>query len=127
MSRTTGDAVRRGRRLGCVVITLALASGCQAHSTDSRTASITARVALFGGPRTPAGGMALNGSPAVGVNVTATAASGATWMATTDTRGEATLVVPPGSYEVFSNACGTKHVVAQAETATALSIECQVA
>jgi hypothetical protein len=75
----------------------------------------------------PGGGMALNGAPAVGVNVTATAASGATWTATTNGRGEATLVLPPGSYEVFSTGCGTKHVVAQAETATALSIECQVA
>jgi hypothetical protein len=71
--------------------------------------------------------MALDGAPAVGVDVTATAASGATWTATTDPRGEATLVVPPGSYEVFSTGCGTKHVVAQAETATAVSIECQVA
>jgi hypothetical protein len=71
--------------------------------------------------------MALDGAPAVGFNVTAKAASGATWTATTDTRGEATLVVPPGSYEVFSNACGTKHVVAQPETATPVSIECQVA
>lgn len=127
MSRTAGDAVRRvGLRLGCVVVALALTSGSQARSTGSSTASITAHVALFGGPVTPAGGMALNGAPAVGVNVTARAASGATWTATTDTRGEATLVVPPGSYEVFSN-CGTKHVVAQAETATALSLDCQVA
>jgi hypothetical protein len=106
------------------VITLALVGGCQAHST----ASITARVAVFGGPVTPGGGMALTGAPAVGVNVTATAASGATWTATTDARGEATLLVPPGSYEVFSTYCGTatKHVVAHAETATPLSIECNV-
>ncbi|MFG1911662.1 hypothetical protein [Kribbella sp. NPDC048928] len=71
--------------------------------------------------------MALDGAPAVGVEVTATAASGATWTGTTDGRGEATLVVPPGSYEVFSTGCGTKHVVAQAKAATAVPIDCQVA
>jgi hypothetical protein len=71
--------------------------------------------------------MGLNGAPAVGVYVTATAASGASWAASTNGRGEATLVVPPGSYEVFATGCGTKHVVAQAETATVLSFGCQVA
>jgi len=76
----------------------------------------------------PGGGMALTGAPAVGVNVIAEAPNGATWTATTDVRGEATLLVPPGPYEVFSTYCGTgpKHVVAHAETATPLSIECNV-
>ena len=111
-----------GLRLVCLASSLALMGGCQAEGT----ASISARVALSGGPITPSGGMALDHVGAVGVEVTARAAGGATWTATTDAKGEATLLVPPGSYDVSSIGCPARHVRARSKRAVSVSIECAV-
>jgi hypothetical protein len=125
MPGTTALAVRRvGPTLVCVLAFLTALSGCQADLP----AGITARILLYGGATGPGGGMALHGAPAVGVTVTAAAANGVTRTALTDARGEATLLVPSGSYEVFSTYCGAEpaRVLAMTQTATPVLLECAV-
>ena len=125
MPGTTAFAVRRvGLTLACGLVAVTAFSGCQADLP----AGITARILLYGGATGPGGGMALNGAPAVGVTVTAAAANGATRTALTDARGEATLLVPTGSYEVFSTYCGAKpaRVIAVTQTAAPVLLECAV-
>jgi hypothetical protein len=69
-------------------------------------AAVSVKVGLWGGPLQPTGGMALEGKPAPGVNVTARDAHGATWDATTDQQGVAQLQLSPGAYVIFSTYCG---------------------
>jgi hypothetical protein len=125
MPGTTAFAVRRvGLTLVCVLALPTALSGCQADLP----AGITARILLYCGASGPRGGMALYGAPAVGVTVTAAAANGATRTALTDARGEATLLVPSGSYVVFSTYCAAKpaRVLAVTQTATPVLLECAV-
>jgi hypothetical protein len=125
MPGTPDFAVRRVALTAMsVMVALTVFSGCQADLT----AGITARVVLFGGLMEPGGGMALNGAPAVGVTVTASAANGTSRTAITDARGEATLLVPTGAYDVFSTYCGAKpaRVLAVTQTAAPVLLECSV-
>lgn len=125
MPGTTAVVVRRvALTLASVMVAVIAFSGCQADLP----AGITARILLYGGATGPRGGTALNGLPAVGVTVTAAADNGATRTALTDARGEATLLVPTGTYEVFSTYCGAKpaRVLAVTQTATPVLLECAV-
>lgn len=100
-------------------------------SSATRPAAAPARlivhVTLSGGPMGADGQMALSNSPSVGSTVTAKAATGRTWSARVDARGNASFVLPKGSYRVVSSACfGARQAVLRSGFATRLSFHCDV-
>ncbi len=96
---------RRGSALAAVLASIVMGSwlaGC----TTPADAVVDVKVGLWGGPARPTGGMALEGEPARGVNVTVRDAHGKTWEGTTDQQGVAQLDLRPGAYVIFSTYCG---------------------
>ena len=91
-------------------------------SPQADDAVVSVKVGLWGGPLQPTGGMALKGKPAIGVNVTARDAHGATWGATTDQQGVAQLRLSPGAYAIFSTSCGPTEDVAPVTTVKSADI-----
>ena len=87
------------------VVLAALVAATLGCSTEA-SGTISVRVALFGGPVTPNGRMALDNTPARNVTVTATSANGWSRTAQTDADGIATFTVAVGKYVVESTDCG---------------------
>ncbi|NYI42727.1 carboxypeptidase-like regulatory domain-containing protein [Demequina lutea] len=79
-------------------------------------ATVNVTVGLWGGPAQPTGGMALEGQPAPGVNVTARDTQGKTVDGTTDELGVAQLHLAPGAYVIFSTYCGPTEDASPATT-----------
>ena len=105
LARTPLLFASRGSVLAVVLASIVMGpwlAGC----TRQADAVVDVQVGMWGGPVRPTGGMALQGEPAPGVNVTARDAHGKTWDGTTDQQGVAQLQLRPGAYVIFSTYCG---------------------
>jgi hypothetical protein len=105
-----------------------LAAGCSSSARPGAGDSTQLRVslALYGGPLTPDGHMAVSGAPASGELVHVRSDSGRTWTASTGFDGVAVFHLPAGHYRVWSQ-CGASRSVTVAFGSTAsTSFSCDV-
>jgi hypothetical protein len=99
---------------------LALCAGCMSRDSGSaaqspkpavHTGVLVVHVGAFGGPLRRDGRMGASNAPESDAPVSAMAATGRTWTATTGRDGIASWSVPAGQYRVSSSFCGSSQRV----------------
>jgi hypothetical protein len=101
--------------------------GPTSQPDSAGAATLSVRIAMYGGPMRADGHMAMTGQPAPKAAVQLRDAHGRVWPGNTGFRGIAVFTVPAGRYRVSSSYCGVPtSVTVAAGTSRVVALQCDV-